>query len=219
MQCGLCASTCPEDAITLEPRLLLADGGKARAQPRVLNEAEPFCCVRCGKPFGTLQAIELMLAKLAGHAMFQGAAAERLKMCGDCRVIDIHSDPGEVRIDRAVSRDRLSAVRFRDADEHEELARAEVYGLLAQLFYAPPGDELHAQLRVAVTEAPVRGAFLERPGASWSPRARRLDAAAVADEYADAVRRRRQAGGLPVRLVLPRRLPQRQAAGRRCAAT
>ncbi|HEY5322971.1 MAG TPA: 4Fe-4S binding protein, partial [Caldimonas sp.] len=100
VQCGLCASTCPEDAIRLEPRLLLADGGKARAQPRVLNEAEPFCCVRCGKPFGTLRAIELMIAKLGSHAMFQGAAAARLKMCGDCRIVDIHSDPGEVRIDQ-----------------------------------------------------------------------------------------------------------------------
>ena len=27
-----------------------------------------------------------------------GRAAERLQMCGDCRVIDLHSDPGEVRI-------------------------------------------------------------------------------------------------------------------------
>ncbi len=100
VQCGLCASTCPEDAIRLEPRLMLADGGKARAQPRVLNEAEPFCCVRCGKPFGTLRAIELMITKLGSHAMFQGAAAARLKMCGDCRVIDIHTNPDEVRIDQ-----------------------------------------------------------------------------------------------------------------------
>ena len=83
-----------------------------------------------------------------------------------------------------MSRDSLSAVRFRDADEHEELARAEVYGLLAHLFYAPPGDELHSQLRVAVTEAPVRGAFLERAWGDVVAAARRLDAAAVADEYA-----------------------------------
>ena len=53
---------------------------------------------RCGKPFGTLRAIETMITKLAGHAAFQGAAAERLKMCGDCRVIDMHTNPNEVRI-------------------------------------------------------------------------------------------------------------------------
>ncbi len=65
---------------------------------RVLAEMEPYRCIRCAKPFGTLRAIENMLTKLAGHAAFQGAAAERLKMCGDCRVIDIHTNPGEVRI-------------------------------------------------------------------------------------------------------------------------
>ena len=100
VQCGICASTCPEDAITLRPRLLLADAGKARKQARVLNEAQPYHCIRCAKPFGTLQAIEAMLGKLAGHAMFQGAAAERLRMCSDCRVIDIHSSTTEVRIDQ-----------------------------------------------------------------------------------------------------------------------
>ena len=81
------------------PRLWLADGGRARRQPRVVAEAEPFACVRCGKPFGTLRAIEAIVGRLAGHAMFQGTAAERLKMCADCRVIDIHTNPHEVRID------------------------------------------------------------------------------------------------------------------------
>jgi len=98
VQCGLCANTCPEQAITLEPRLWLADAGKARKEARVLHEVAPYRCVRCGKPFGTLRAIEAMIGKLAGHAAFQGAAAERLKMCSDCRVIDIHTNPGEVRI-------------------------------------------------------------------------------------------------------------------------
>jgi ferredoxin len=98
VQCGLCQTTCPEDAIRLEPRLLLADGGRARAQPRVLHEAQPFHCVRCAKPFGTLRAIETMAAKLAGHAAFQGAAAERLRMCSDCRVVDMYSNANELRI-------------------------------------------------------------------------------------------------------------------------
>ena len=98
VQCGLCASTCPEQAITLEPRQWLADAGKARKQPRVLNEVEPYRCIRCSKPFGTPKGIELMVAKLGAHAMFQGAGAERLRMCGDCRVIDIHTNPNELRI-------------------------------------------------------------------------------------------------------------------------
>ncbi|NQW94887.1 MAG: 4Fe-4S binding protein [Polaromonas sp.] len=95
VQCGLCASTCPEDAITLQPRLLLTP---QRKEARVLNESQPYQCIRCSKPFGTLKAIESMLGKLAGHAMFQGAAADRLKMCGDCRVIDIYSAENELKI-------------------------------------------------------------------------------------------------------------------------
>ena len=98
VQCGLCATTCPEDAITLQPRLWLADGGKARKNARVIAQAQPWLCVKCHKPFGTLRAIENMVTKLAGHSAFQGAAAERLKMCSDCRVIDLYSNPGEVRI-------------------------------------------------------------------------------------------------------------------------
>ena len=95
VQCGLCASTCPENAITLQPRLLLTP---QRKEARVLNESQPYRCIRCSKPFGTLKAIESMLGKLSGHAMFQGAAADRLKMCGDCRVIDIYSAENEVKI-------------------------------------------------------------------------------------------------------------------------
>jgi ferredoxin len=88
VQCGLCVKTCPEQSITLEPRLWLSP---QRREPRVVNEQPPFACIRCSKPFGTLKGVEAMLSRLSGHAMFQGAAAERLKMCGDCRVIDIHT--------------------------------------------------------------------------------------------------------------------------------
>jgi hypothetical protein len=46
----------------------------------VLHEVAPFNCVRCGKPFGTLRAIEAMIGKLAGHAAFKSVAASA-KMC------------------------------------------------------------------------------------------------------------------------------------------
>ncbi len=95
VQCGLCAKTCPEQAITLQPRLLLSP---ERGQARRLHHSPPYACVRCSKPFGTLKAIEAMLGRLSGHSMFQGAALERLKMCGDCRVVDIFTAENEVRI-------------------------------------------------------------------------------------------------------------------------
>jgi len=95
VQCGLCEKTCPEDAISLVPRFLAAP---ERSQPVVLNEARPWACIRCGRPFGTEKAIEGMLARLAGHAMFQGEAIERLKMCSDCRVIDLFSARNEMKI-------------------------------------------------------------------------------------------------------------------------
>lgn len=95
VQCGLCVTTCPEHALGLLPQLRLT---AQRKEPVVLNEMQPYACIRCGKPFGTLKAIEAMLGKLAGHAMFQGEALERLKMCGDCRVIDLYSNPNETKI-------------------------------------------------------------------------------------------------------------------------
>jgi len=45
----------------------------------------------------------------------------------------------------------------------EETARAELYGLLAALWLAPPDAALLEQFRVAVTEAPQPGGHLEAP--------------------------------------------------------
>jgi ferredoxin len=98
VQCGLCVKTCPEDALRLEPRLWLADAGKARKQLRVLNEAEPFRCIECGKPFGTLRGIEAMAAKIGQHPAFAGDQGRRLRMCSDCRVVAMFSNPNETRI-------------------------------------------------------------------------------------------------------------------------
>jgi len=65
----------------------------------------------------------------------------------------------------------------------EETARAEIYGLLAALFYAAPTPALLENLRAAVTEAPAAGALLEGSWGEVVATARAMSAAEVADEY------------------------------------
>ena len=91
LQCGLCEASCPESAITLEPRLLPGEYGTEGARrARALREADLFHCTACGKAMGAAPLIESMIARLSGHAMFAGEAERaRLRMCADCRVIDM----------------------------------------------------------------------------------------------------------------------------------
>lgn len=77
----------------------------------------------------------------------------------------------------------VRALSFATADDSEEIARAELYGLLARLWIAPPDDELLTQFRVAVTQAPQPGGFLEAPWQALVGAMRATDAAAAADEY------------------------------------
>ena len=65
----------------------------------------------------------------------------------------------------------------------EETARAELYGVLAQLYYAAPTPDLLAALRVAVTQAPLEGGFLQEPWQQLVGAARAQDDAAIAAEY------------------------------------
>ena len=65
----------------------------------------------------------------------------------------------------------------------EETARAEIYGLLAALYYAAPSADLHANLCVAVTEAPAPGALLESSWSDLVAAARSHSQADVAQEY------------------------------------
>lgn len=96
VQCNLCVHTCPENALSLAPRLLLT---AAVREAVTLNEAEPFHCSMCGRPFGTKQMIDNMLGRLADHSMWQGPAArKRLTMCADCRVVDMMENKHEVSI-------------------------------------------------------------------------------------------------------------------------
>lgn len=86
VQCGICVQTCPEQALVLAPRLLTVEQRKQKVE---INETKPFHCISCGKVFGTSKMIDLMLIKLGAHSAFSGEALERLKMCSDCRVVDL----------------------------------------------------------------------------------------------------------------------------------
>ena len=84
MQCGLCETACPENAIELVPQYLF-NRQQAR-KLRLLHDEPIFNCISCDKAFATKKMIDTMMDKLKGHAMFQGDALDRLKMCEDCRV-------------------------------------------------------------------------------------------------------------------------------------
>ncbi|NVK31012.1 MAG: 4Fe-4S binding protein [Gammaproteobacteria bacterium] len=87
VQCGLCDQACPENAIELNSELILDP--VSRSEKRTLNEDKIHHCPRCNAPFASGSMIDKMLASLASHSMYQDPRAlERLKMCGDCRVID-----------------------------------------------------------------------------------------------------------------------------------
>ena len=88
VQCGLCVATCPEQVISLTPRLNFTE---AAAQAQVVKQEEPFCCTRCARPFGTRSSIERVKAKLAGsrHWMFADPARLAvLEMCEECRAAE-----------------------------------------------------------------------------------------------------------------------------------
>ncbi len=93
IQCRSCASTCPEYAISISPRMIF--DREKRNQSRSLNQDVPFGCISCGKLFASTTVIKKMNDKLKDHYMFNTPRAlDRLKMCEDCRVVDIVQDPG-----------------------------------------------------------------------------------------------------------------------------
>jgi len=95
VQCGMCATACPEDAITLDPRLDFA----AQLQPerRLLHEERMQLCLDCGKQFATRKMIERMKEKLSNHWMFQTPEAKQiLLLCDDCRIQRAFDDNGGI---------------------------------------------------------------------------------------------------------------------------
>ncbi|MBU0723668.1 MAG: 4Fe-4S binding protein [Alphaproteobacteria bacterium] len=117
VQCGLCKNTCPEQVITLSPRLNFTAAARS-VQP--LKEEEPYHCVRCSKPFGTKGSVERIVAKLEGHSMFADPAAlERIKMCQDCRVIAQFEGPANPMAGKPRPLTRTTDDYLRERDEAE----------------------------------------------------------------------------------------------------
>ncbi|MFT5224662.1 MAG: ferredoxin [Polaribacter sp.] len=91
IQCNVCTLTCPEQAIEITPRIIF--DREKRNRSRALNQDTPFACIGCGKAFAPTSVIAKMTEKLKDHYMFRGPRAlDRLKMCEDCRVVDIVQD-------------------------------------------------------------------------------------------------------------------------------
>ncbi len=84
LQCGLCQKTCPEKVISLIPQYNLSDSALSN---EIINEDEPFPCIKCGKIFGTKKSIESIKNRLTSHSMFLSEEKQNLiLMCEDCRV-------------------------------------------------------------------------------------------------------------------------------------
>jgi len=121
IQCGLCQATCPEKVISLVPRLSFS--GQARDH-QLVKEEEPYLCIRCSKPFGTKSAIEVMVAKLAGHSMFSGEGRlDLLRMCDDCRIVAQMEDEKHPMAGPPRTKVRTTEDDLREREELRKLAK------------------------------------------------------------------------------------------------
>ncbi|MEX0923218.1 MAG: 4Fe-4S binding protein [Rhodovibrionaceae bacterium] len=122
VQCGLCRNTCPESVISLEPRLNFGESAKSAI---MLNEQEPFNCIRCGKPFGVKTSIDRVVEQLGGkHWMFGNSEqTERIKMCDDCRVIVQFQTPNNPLQGAERPRTRTTEDYLREREEIEAARR------------------------------------------------------------------------------------------------
>jgi len=83
VQCDACRAICPEQAITLVPRV----SGSSAAVRKVLVQDEAALCVRCGRPFGGRRAIEGVIARLRRITPeLPTRELDRLRACDACRV-------------------------------------------------------------------------------------------------------------------------------------
>ena len=134
--------------------------------------------------------IDNMVGRLASHSMFaEPGAIERLKMCADCRVVDMLQNAKHGSIPRYQM--TVDALHNEDRDTTligvtpEDRARAEVYALLGSLFYQSPSVELLSA--IATTRAICNDDHIDVQGTEFCKAWRALQQAA-ADADAEAVK-------------------------------
>ena len=93
VQCGMCEKACPENAIELDARFDF--DAQESGEARVVNEEDPFNCIKCGKSFSTQTMMTKIREKLSDHWMYQDESQiRRLEMCENCRVEDMYAAGG-----------------------------------------------------------------------------------------------------------------------------
>jgi ferredoxin len=89
-QCGRCRQVCPEQAVTLIPRICYDPQLTGRA--RILHQDTPMRCSVCGVPFATAGIVAAVARRLSSHWMYQDPTAQaRLTMCRDCRIRNFYA--------------------------------------------------------------------------------------------------------------------------------
>jgi ferredoxin len=83
VQCGICKTGCPEQAIRLVPRFLYDKERRSKAHR--LNAAEKARCIECGRPFMPQALLDASFDRVRGNPVFDGKGAQLLKTCPDCR--------------------------------------------------------------------------------------------------------------------------------------
>ncbi len=83
VQCGICVAVCPENALSLNPQLVLEP---SFFQSNILSQAEPMICARCGAHFGTKKSYQHVINLLRETGRF--AEQENVLLyCETCRAV------------------------------------------------------------------------------------------------------------------------------------
>ena len=83
VQCATCVAVCPEQALALEPGLVLSADF---LQSKILSRAEPMICKQCGAHFGTRKSYQHVIDRLRETGRFADQE-EVLAYCETCRAV------------------------------------------------------------------------------------------------------------------------------------